>query len=66
MAEKFVSVERLKRKLIDEKHFYPAIVAATLKEMSESDEDHIEVSKCNCCASCYKLTDDNVIGVKES
>lgn len=66
MAEKFVSVERLKRKLIDEKHFYPAIVAATLKEMSESDDDHIEVSKCNCCVSCYKLTDYNAVRAKES
>ena len=37
MAEKYISVEGLKRKLIDEKNFYPVFVSSALKEMPEAD-----------------------------
>ena len=45
MAEKYVSVEGLKRKLIDEKNFYPVFVSSALKEMPEADVIEVKHGK---------------------
>lgn len=48
MAEKeYIEREAFKRKLIDEKSFFPAIVASALKEMPAADV--VEVVRCRDC-----------------
>lgn len=48
MAEKeYIEREAFKRKLIDEKSFFPAIVASALKEMPAADV--VEVVRCREC-----------------
>lgn len=48
MAEKeYIEREAFKRKLIDDKSFFPAIVASALKEMPAADV--VEVVRCRDC-----------------
>ena len=53
MPKEYIEVEVFKRKLIDEKHFFPAIVSATLKEMPKADV--VEVVRCKDCANSRPL-----------
>jgi hypothetical protein len=39
---KYIDVEAFKRKLIDEKSFFPAIVAKALEEMPEADVKEVK------------------------
>ena len=45
--EKYINVETFKKKLIDEKSFFPAIVARALEEMPTADV--VEVIRCKDC-----------------
>jgi hypothetical protein len=44
---RYIDAEVLKRKLIDEKHFYPAIVARAIDETPTADVE--EVVRCKDC-----------------
>ncbi len=52
--DKYIKVETFKRKLIDEKSFFPAIVARALEEMPVADV--VEVVRCKDC-KFYKQFD---------
>lgn len=52
--DKYIKVETFKRKLIDEKSFFPAIVARALEEMPTADV--VEVVRCKDC-KFYKQFD---------
>lgn len=58
--DKFINAEAFKRKLIDEKNFYPAIVARALEEMPAADV--VEVVRCEKCkhgdVSTFSLSKD--------
>lgn len=43
--ERYINAEEFKRKLIDEKSFFPAIVARTLEEMPEADVEEVKHGK---------------------
>ena len=45
--KKYIDAEAFKRKLIDEKSFFPAIVARVLEEMPAADV--VEVVRCKEC-----------------
>lgn len=45
--KKYIDAEAFKRKLIDEKSFFPAIVARALEEMPAADVE--EVTRCKDC-----------------
>lgn len=45
--DKFIKAEEFKRKLIDEKNFFPTIVARALEDMSSADVE--EVVRCKDC-----------------
>ena len=47
--KKYIDAEAFKRKLIDEKSFFPAIVARALEEMPAADVG--EVHRCKDCAN---------------
>lgn len=58
---KYIDAEAFKRKLIDEKGFFPAIVASALEEMPTADV--VEVVRCKDCIyysrpirACYHNT----------
>lgn len=60
MAEKeYIEREAFKRKLIDEKSFFPAIVASALKEMPAADV--VEVVRCREC-KYYSVTHCPITG----
>lgn len=50
--DKFVNAEAFKRKLIDEKNFFPAIVARALEEMPAADVVKVP---CKCSQCKYSL-----------
>jgi hypothetical protein len=47
MDKKYIDCEAFKRKMIDEKNFFPTAVAAALKEMPAADV--VEVVRCKDC-----------------
>ena len=51
----YINKEAFKRKLIDEKSFFPAIVARALEEMPTADV--VEVVRCKDCKYREDLTD---------
>ena len=47
MEKYYINAEAFKRKLIDEKNFFPAMVSTALKEMPKEDVE--EVVRCGRC-----------------
>lgn len=55
MDKKYIDCEAFKRKMIDEKNFFPTAVAAALKEMPAADV--VEVVRCRNCKHFKTDTD---------